>query len=315
MRQALLEELTKLMYEDPSVFLVTTDTGFHVFDEFQKQFAARYLNVGISEAAMIGMAAGMALEGRKVFVYGIVPFVTLRCLEQIRVDLCYMPSPVKIIGVGGGLTYGPAGGTHHSIEDIAVLCALPNMTVLCPGDPGEVRGALRASLALSGPCYLRIGKSGEERVHPGPLPCFEIGRAIRVRDGSGIGLIATGNMLPTAARVRERLAAQGLQPALLSMHTVKPIDVEAIRSLAGHCRLLVTIEEHNIIGGLGAMVGGVLADENLPNTLLRCGIPDVYACKAGSQDFLRQEYGLTPEALTRRILNRWVQPVNRGLTL
>jgi len=301
MRQALARTLTELTERREDVHVLTADTGFHVFDEFQQRFPDRFLNVGISEAAMIGMAAGMALAGKQVFCYGIVPFVTLRCLEQIRVDLCGARLPVKIVGVGGGLTYGPAGMTHHAVEDIAVMTALPGMTVVCPGDPVEVAMGTRASLLVHGPCYLRIGKTGEPVVHTDGLGAFEIGKGIRLREGRGVALVATGNMLPTAARAADILAGRGLGPELISMHTVKPIDRRLIVDLAGRCGTIATIEEHSIIGGLGSSVAGVIADEALSVRLRRFALPDEYAHEAGSQEYFRRKYRLTAEQIADRI--------------
>ena len=302
MRKALLDILTQLMHADRSIYILTADTGFHVFDEFPRQFPGRFINVGISEAAMIGMAAGLAMADKQVFTYGIVPFVTMRCFEQIRVDLCYPNLPVKVIGVGGGLTYGAAGMTHHSIEDIAVMSCLPNMTVICPGDPVETGLAIQASMALKGPCYLRLGKSGEPAVHASKPEGFAIGKGITLRHGRDIALIATGNMLATAAAACDLLAQRGLACELVSMHTVKPIDEDLIAQTATRCRIIATLEEHSIIGGLGSMVAGVIADHGLKVTLRRLAIPDRYEHKAGSQEFLRGQYGLTAEGVATELL-------------
>ncbi len=301
MRQAFLQTLTELAIEDRALMLLTADTGFHVFDEFQRQFPKQYLNVGISEAAMIGVAAGLALSGKKVFVYGIAPFVTLRCLEQIRVDLCYQRLPVKIVGVGAGLTYGSSGSTHHSIEDIAVLNCLPSMAILCPGDPHETTALVRAAMTLAGPCYLRLGKSGEPVVHEDGVPAITIGHGLRLRQGRDVALIATGNMLAAAHETCQLLADQGISAELISMPTVKPLDRLLLLELAGRFRFMVTVEEHNVIGGLGSAVADVLAGEALPVRLLKAGIPDEYAAIAGSQEFLRDCYQLTPPRLAARI--------------
>jgi len=304
MRAALLAKLAERMRADRSVYVLTADTGFHVFDEFQQEFSDRYLNVGISEAAMIGVAAGLALSGARVFTYGIAPFVTMRCLEQIRVDLCYARLPVTIVGVGAGFTYGPAGVTHHSLEDIAVLSALPNMTIVCPGDPAEVRAAVAALSGLDGPCYLRLGKNGEPAVHETDPSAFALGRALRLREGEDPALLATGNMLPVAQAAADILAAQGYRPELISMHTVKPLDECVVRDLAARCRLIATVEEHNIIGGLGSMVAGVLSEAGGMARLARFGVPDRYTTNAGSQAALRRRYGLTPERIAGELAGR-----------
>jgi transketolase len=305
MRKALLDRLTECMRRDASLHLLTADTGFHVFDDFQREFADRYLNAGIAEAGMIGIAAGLALNGKRVMVYGIVPFVTMRCFEQIRCDLCSQRLPVTIVGVGEGLTYGPAGPSHHAVEDIAVMRALPGMTVVCPGDPIEVTHAVESIMQLEGPCYLRIGKSGEPVVHEEGLPAgeaFALGRGIRLREGRGIAVIATGNMLPTACQVSALLERAGHDPGLISMHTVKPIDRELIIDTAARCDTLVTIEEHSVIGGLGAAVAGVVTDKGLGVRVIKCGIPDVFAQEAGSQAYLRRQYGLTAEQIMEKVI-------------
>ena len=303
MRIAFLNKLTELMEQDDSIYILVADTGFHVFDEFQNRFSDRYLNVGISEASMVGMASGLALSGKKVFTYGIVPFVTMRCFEQIRVDLCYPELPVTIVGVGGGLTYGPAGMTHHSIEDIAVMNCLPNMTVICPGDPIETQQAVEAVMLLEGPCYLRLGKTGEKVVHSQHQKDFAIGKGLRVRKGNDVAIIATGNMLPTAVDTCDILEADGVGPELVSMHTIKPIDKELIIELARRCRLIATVEEHSIIGGLGSVAAGVLTEEELNTKVLlkKFAIGDEYARKAGSQDYLRRQYGLTAETIADEV--------------
>lgn len=310
MRIAFLNKLTELMEQDDSIHVLVADTGFHVFDEFQNRFSDRYLNAGISEASMIGMASGLALSGKKVFVYGIVPFVTMRCFEQIRVDLCYPELPVTIVGVGGGLTYGPAGMTHHSIEDIAVMNCLPNMTVICPGDPIETQQAVEAVMSLEGPCYLRLGKTGEKVVHSKHQKSFAIGKGLRLRKGSDVAIIATGNMLATAVDTCDILEGDGIRPELVSMHTIKPIDKELIIELARRCRLIATVEEHSIIGGLGSVAAGVLTEEGLNTKVLlkKFAISDEYAHKAGSQDYLRRQYGLTAETIADEV-RIWLQRI------
>lgn len=302
MRQAFLDTLLDELRGDPAVMLLTADTGFHVFDDFQKDFPNNYLNVGIAEAAMIGVAAGLAMAGRKVFVYGIAPFVTFRCLEQIRLDLCYQNLPVKIVGVGAGLTYGPAGPTHHAIEDIAVMNCLPNMTIICPGDARETAAAVKASMGLAGPCYLRLGKSGEPAVHAGSTLDFEVGKGIWLQPGQDLVIIATGNMLAAGVAVCRALENHGLQAGLVSMPTVKPLDRELLVQLARNFPLLVTLEEHSLIGGLGSAVADLLLTEGVAVRLLKFGIPDCYADCAGSQDYWRGEYGLTPGQIVTSIV-------------
>ncbi len=309
MRQAFLNTLVEELRHDSSIMLLTADTGFHIFDDFQRDFPNNYLNVGIAEAAMIGVAAGLALAGRKVFVYAIAPFATFRCLEQIRLDLCYQKLPVKIVGVGAGLTYGPAGPTHHAIEDIAVMNCLPNMTVFCPGDALETVAVVKASMDLAGPCYLRLGKSGEPSVHSGPSLDFAVGKGIWLRPGRDLAIIATGNMLATGVGVCEDLDKHGIPAGLISMPTVKPLDRELFVRLAENFPILVTLEEHNLIGGLGSSVADLIMAEGLAIRLLKFGIPDCYTNCAGSQEYWRHQYGLTQPQIVASIIG-----YGKGLT-
>jgi len=302
MREAFVKKLMELAGKDKSVYLITADTGFNVLDEFKKVFPDRFLNVGISEASMIGIASGLALCGKKVFLYAIVPFITMRCFEQIRVDLCYQNLPVKLIGVGQGLTYGTAGATHHSIEDIGLMNCLPNMTVICPGDPLEVEKAVESSMCLGGPCYIRLGKSGEKVIHPPPLKSFVIGKGIRIQKGKDIALIATGNMLETAKDVYELLVQKGFHPELISMHTIKPLDERLIIETAARCKLMVTVEEHSRIGGLGYNVANVMVENNLKAKLIKIALPDKFVDVVGCQEDLREYFGLTVERITEAIL-------------
>jgi len=292
MRTAFINKLTELAHKDSRIHLITSDTGFKVFDDYQKTFPKRYLNIGISEASMIGVAAGLALSGKIVFVYGIVPFVTMRCFEQIRNDLCMHNLPVRIVGVGQGLTYGGEGATHHAIEDIAVMSCLPNMTVVCPGDPVETEKAMDGSMNLEGPVYFRLGKSGEKVLHTNGAPDFQIGKGIVHSHGEKIALIATGNMLETALDVADSLKEKGGCPSVISMHTVKPIDRELIKELSKKYSLFVTLEEHSLIGGLGAMVANVITEQKLNVDLVKFAVPDIYVNSSRNQEGLRRQFGL-----------------------
>src|SRR5262245_53489292 len=195
MRNAFAKEITAIARQDPRVVLLSGDIGNRLFDDYKANCGARFLNCGVAEANMIGMAAGMAACGLRPVTYTITPFTTTRCLEQIRVDLCYQNLPVVVVGVGAGLSYASLGATHHSCEDIALLRSLPNMTVVCPGDAWEVRAALRKAINHDGPVYLRLGKKGEPLVHD-EMPDLELGRGIVLREGCDACLVSTGNLLP-----------------------------------------------------------------------------------------------------------------------
>jgi len=302
MRKAFVNKLTQLVSKNRDIYLLTGDLGFSIFDEFQKDFPDNYLNVGLSEANMIGMAAGLALAGKQVFVYSIIPFVTLRCLEQIRNDLCYQRLPVKIIGVGEGLSYGTAGATHHALEDIAIMSALPEMTVIAPGDPVEVECAVENSLELKGPCYIRLGKSGEPILHKEEF-IFKIGKSIVLKNGGDVTIISTGNMLETALKVHDILKKENINCKIVSMHTIKPIDREIIVKSANNMDIIVSIEEHNKIGGLGSHIASVILEERLNIKYLQIALPDKFIHTIGSQNNLREVYGLTSVQISAKILN------------
>jgi len=304
MRTAFVEELTRQARENPAVILLTGDLGYTVFEAFQAEFPERFINCGVAEANMIGTAAGLAREGMRPFVYSFIPFVIFRALEQIRIDVCYHDLPVTIVGLGAGYSYGDMGATHHALEDIAVTRALPGMCVICPGDPWEVRRAVSALSAYNGPAYMRLAKRGEPAVHEAEAGGeFQIGRAIVLQEGGAIALVATSNMLSTAVEAARKLeSAHGIRPTVVSMHTLKPLDEFYVRRLSETCRAIFTIEEHSVLGGLGGAVSEVVASVPTRCAVHRIGIPDRFAHVSGSQAFYREQCGLTPDGVVRRVL-------------
>ena len=301
MRTAFIQALNELADNDDRVCLIVGDLGYSVIEDFANRHPDQFVNAGVSEQNMIGLAAGMALSGKIVFTYSIGNFGTLRCLEQIRNDVCYHRANVKVVAVGGGLAYGNLGVTHHASEDVAIMRALPNMTVVAPGDPVEARLATRAVVAHDGPCYLRLGKAGEPVVHT-KEPEFELGRAVTVRDGSDVTLIASGGMLSTSDKVARSLAGQGLGVRLLSMHTVKPIDREAIARAATQTRYVFTLEEHSVDGGLGGAVAEIMAElEPGHAPLKRIGLRPKFNKTVGDQNYLKALHGLDEETVLKTI--------------
>jgi len=297
LRTAFLRELFRLAGEDERVVLVVGDLGFSVIEDFAAAYPDRFVNAGVAEQNMTGLAAGMALTGDVVFTYSIANFPTLRCLEQVRNDVCYHNANVKIVAIGGGFAYGNLGVTHHASEDIAIMRALPGMVVVAPGDPVEARLATRALVEHEGPAYLRLGKAGEPTVHE-TAPDFQLGRAIKLREGVDLTLIATGGMLRTTVAVADRLAAAGASARVLSMHTVSPLDVDAVKDAARSTRHVVTIEEHSVVGGLGGAVAEVIAELPAPHApLRRMGIRPEFTTVVGNQDYLKAKHGLDEDGL------------------
>lgn len=301
MRNALASEITDLAAADQRIVLLSGDIGNQMFDRYKSKFPDRFLNCGVAEANMMSVAAGMALCGLRPVTYTIASFSTTRCLEQIRVDVCCHNAPVVIVGVGAGLSYASLNPTHHSCEDIAFLRMLPNITILCPGDPTEVRLALRAALKHEGPVYIRLGKKGEPIVHTG-TPNFVIGKGITVREGTDVCLIGTGNVLSLAVEAADELSRKGCSAQVISFHTVKPLDQDLLSKVFSRFGLVVTIEEHNLNGGLGGSIAEWLADQAIPKArLCRIGTADWFLLQAGEQEYARERYGLTPEAIAEKV--------------
>lgn len=302
MRNAFAKEITRLAASNPKVVLLSGDIGNRLFNDYKAQCAERFFNCGVAEANMTGMAAGMAMCGLRPVTYTITPFNTLRCMEQIRVDICYQNLPVTIVGVGAGLSYAGLGATHQSCEDIAMLRSLPNMTVLCPGDAVEVSLAARAAVAHDGPVYIRIGKKNEPVVHQ-TEPAFTIGKGIVVRDGSEVCLLSTGNTLPVAMDAARELHTNDISAQVVSMHTVKPLDTDLLKESFSRFGVVATIEEHSIIGGFGSGVAEWLADTaNVKGKLLRFGTPDAFMRSVGNQQNARQIAGLTATNIYIKVL-------------
>lgn len=306
MRTSFIQTLMNLAKVDERIFLIVGDLGYSVVEPFAKEFPKRFVNVGVAEQNMTGIAAGLALCGKIVFTYSIANFPTLRCLEQIRNDACYHNANVKIVAVGGGLAYAALGMTHHGTEDMAIMRALPNMTVVAPGDPVESALATRAIVEHSGPCYLRLGKTGEPTIHH-TVPNFQIGKAITVRDGDDVTLIAIGGILYNAVRAAEQLAQQGIQARVVSMHTLKPLDAEVVLAAAQETGAIITIEEHSIIGGLGSAVAEVLAELNHSSIFFkRLGIKDEFCSQVGSREYLMESYSLSVEGIVKSLMG-WLK--------
>lgn len=302
MRNAFADEILKQARANANLTLVTADIGNRLFDAFKAEFPDRFLNCGVAEANMTGIAAGMASQGLKTFTYTITPFATTRCLEQIRVDLCYHDLPVTVCGVGSGYAYGPLGATHHACEDISLLRSLPNMAVVCPCDPLEMRALLAAAVHWTSPLYLRLGKKGEANLHS-QVPDVAIGRALVMRPGEHCCLLSTGTIMPLVLEVSERLRSQGISCEVVSMHTVKPLDADYLAAAARRFPLLVTVEEHSLIGGLGSAVAEWMVDAGPSRTrLVRVGTPDRFIKDCGETHYIHQQIGLTAEAVTARIL-------------
>jgi transketolase len=301
MRNAFADEMTRLAQQNSRVVLLSGDIGNKLFDKFKAVDERRFYNCGVAEANMMGVAAGMALSGLRPVVYTITPFTTTRCFEQIRVDACYHKAPVVIVGTGSGLSYAELGPTHHSLEDMAILRTLPGMRVMAPCDAEELRLALQAAVHEDGPVYIRIGKKGEPAIHL-QRPDFKIGKALVVREGSDVALLSAGTIMPEVLKAADLLKAKGISAEVVSFHTIKPLDAAYLAAVSKRIKLVATIEEHGLIGGLGSAVAEWRAMDNSATPLLCFGTPDEFMHEVGSQEYARAKYGLTPDNIAARIL-------------
>lgn len=304
MRNAFADEITQLVAKNTELVLLSGDIGNRLFDKFKEQAPNRFYNCGVAEANMIGVASGLAMSGFHPVVYTITPFTTTRVMEQIRVDVCYHNVPVTIVGTGSGLSYASLGPTHHSCEDMAMLRSLPGMSIFAPADANEVRGCLRAALQHPGPVYMRIGKKGEPVVHD-HIPDVQIGKNLTIRKGNDISILAVGVMLPTALQVADNLEKEGVSTGVISAVSVKPLDEKNLEDIFKHTNLVVTIEEHGLIGGFGSAVAEWMIDKNISNReLVRFAAVDKFIHQSGETSYARKLVGLDADNITRTLLSR-----------
>lgn len=304
MRDAFVEELLALMKADDRLMLLTADLGFGTFDRISEQCPRQFLNVGVAEQNMVGIATGLALEGRTVFTYSIANFATLRCLEQIRNDASYHGLNINVVASGGGFSYGGLGMSHHATEDLTILRALPGVTVTAPGTLYEMRQTVPALVAAPGVSYLRIDKTHGEDEGAGSLVSapYELGRARRVREGGDVTLISSGGILCEAQRAAETLAREGIQCRVVSMHTVKPLDEGEVLAAARETGGIVTIEENTVLGGLGGAVAETCLEAGaIPGYFRRVGMADLYSSMVGSQAYLKEIYRMDAAAIAELV--------------
>tara|TARA_B000000437_G_C11660303_1_gene311195 strand:- start:183 stop:1106 length:924 start_codon:yes stop_codon:yes gene_type:complete len=300
MRDFFIEELAKHATADPNIMLITGDLGFGVFDEFRRDLPAQFINAGVAEQNMTMIAAGMAIEGKKIFTYSIGNFPTLRCLEQIRNDVCYHDLDVCIVSIGGGFSYGQLGMSHHAIEDLSIMRAMPNLRVFVPGTLDDVGWAIDQIINQSGPSYLRLDKSFSEIK---ALDNYRSNTASIITEGDDVTLISSGGILQEALKVENKLQNAGISCRIVNMHTLKPLDTNTIIRACKETKGIVTIEENTISGGLGSAVAEVCMDNLVfPNFFKRIGIKDIFPTVVGDQNYLREEYEINSDYIVDAIL-------------
>lgn len=294
MRETCLDQVYELAKRDERIFFIGSDLGVNTLDNFKKEMPERFIMEGISEQHVVGMASGLALEGKIVYVNTISTFITRRCFEQVAVDACLHNLNVRLIGNGGGLVYAPLGPTHLAIEDISIMRALPNMTVVAPADADEMRRLMPQTVDHPGPIYIRLAKGYDPIVTNDNVP-FRIGKALPMREGGDALLVTTGITLKLALEAAKELATQGIECAVLHMPTVKPLDANALLARVAKAPVIIAIEENTVIGGLGSAVAEAIAeaDFNSVKRFRRIGIPDVFAKHYGSQANLMEHYRIS----------------------
>jgi len=303
MRKTCLDCVYELAKTDDRIVFIGSDLGGGTLENFRKEMPDRFFMEGISEAHLVGMAAGMAMEGRIVYINTIATFMTRRCYEQIVLDLCLHKTQVRLIGSGGGVVYAPLGPTHQATEDLGILRTLPGMTIVAPADATEMRRLMPLTVDLQGPIYIRQGKGGDPIVTD-PAQPFVFGKAYSLKQGGDALIVTTGTMAKMALDAAAALDAQGVATAVLHLPTLKPVDTEGLLAHLAPARTIVTLEEHTRIGGLGSLLAELIAETPFaaPKRFARMGLPDAFADQYGSQATLLAHLGLTPEAVVATVL-------------
>ncbi len=301
MRSAYLETLYKLAQKDDRVYAIISDNGAIVYDDFKRAFPDRLLNAGIAEANMVGMAAGLANRGKIPFAYTIGAFLAYRAYEFILNDVCLQKQNVKMVGIGEGVSYSLLGSSHHTLYDIAVLRPIPNLVLLSPASPIEVKKAVNAAYEMEAPVYIRLGTNREEEIYESEDYSFCVGKGIELRKGDDISLISTGSITSDSIKIANLLSEKGISVRVINMHTIKPIDKEIVIKAANETRMICTIEEHSMIGGLGSAVSEILADNNCNVKLKRFGFKDMFAVGYGKHSEVKQMNGLGIDIITNAI--------------
>lgn len=302
MRNAFIDELTALANSNERIFLIVGDLGYGVIEDFERKFPERFLNAGVAEQNMMGMAAGLASAGYKVFVYSIGNFPVSRCLEQIRNDVCYHELDVSIVSIGAGLSYGTLGYSHHTIDDIGVMNSLPGITIYSPADAGETRLALRESLSVRTPKYFRLDKSGEPDIFnssPSRFPNWSC-----LTQGKQVLLLTTGSISVEAVEAARILGAQGIDVSVYAIPVLKPLVFE--KQLIQQFESIVVVEEHSVSGGLGSIISEQIAMNQLKVNLVKLGLPDEVHHELGSQKHLRSQFGIDARGIANTVRETWL---------
>lgn len=303
MRGKFVNTLIEKMRGDESIFVITADMGFGVFEDLKLEFPDRFLNTGVAEANSVAIAAGLAMSGFKVVFYAQAPFVTMRCFEQIRLDVASNNLNVKVVGTSSGFTLSQYGTSHYAVEDVGIMRILPNFTIICPGDLQEAEQATKFILNHNGPAYLRIGRSNsgpDIQIHK-KKQTLKKGRPLFIEGGGSVAIFATGSMLLGAYKVHKLLFKEGVRISLFSVPFIKPIDRAYMKKVIAGKKIIFTIEEHSEIGGLGAAISDFVMEEGLKIRVFKIGTKDKFVHLVGSRDFLLSQHGLSVSQIRKYI--------------
>ncbi|TET08713.1 hypothetical protein E3J84_05905 [Candidatus Aerophobetes bacterium] len=298
MRIAFCEAVYEAAKQDPRVFSMSADVTGRQLTSFRNEFPERFFETGVAEQNLVGVAAGLALSGKIPFISTVASFISTRCYEQIKIDVCFQNLSVKVVGFCSAFSLSEWGATHHSLEDIAIMRALPNMTVIVTAARMEPKKAVLATAQHEGPTYIRIGKGGEPDVYQKEYD-FQIGKAVVLKEGDDIALVGTGMILPELLKASDELRSQGIKARVVNMHTVKPLDKDVILKAAGETQGIITVEEHNVIGGLGDAVNQLLTRRKVNVPLEIMGIEDVFM-EVGTVQELRHAHYLDSQAILNK---------------
>jgi transketolase len=303
-RDAIFEELFNIATKDKNVILMTVDTGAFLFGKFKEALPNQFLNVGIAEQNAVSVAAGLAMTKKRVFLFGISNFVTLRCFEQIKIDICCHDLPVTIIGMGTGYVYPKDGPTHHMTDIISLTRTLPGMTIWSPSDFATIAAGVRFAYANEGPTYLYVDKGPFDVIYSEDAD-FSKGFSV-LEKGDDLTIISSGIMVPQARRVAERLLAQGISIGIIDLYKIKPLNERDFMDAICDCKHIVTLEENTIVGGIGSLVCEVVAENNLSIPVNRFGIQDTYHCDIGDREMLRFLDGIDVNNVSQKII-KWLE--------
>ncbi len=301
-KKAICDKLIELGKRDKDIVVLTSDSrGSASMADFARELPEQFIEVGIAEQNLVGIAAGLAAADKKPFIVSYAAFITMRSIEQVKVDVAYSNVNVKIIGISGGLSYGPLGMSHHALQDIAVMRAIPNLNIFLPADRFESANLIEKLVNDKNPTYIRVGRNPVDDVYPSGDYEFIPGQAVELLKGSEVTIIACGEMVGTAVKSAGILLKEGISARVINMHTIKPLDEEAVLKAAAETGHIVTLEEHSIYGGLGSAVAEVLS-QHYPVPLRILGVPDEPAV-TGKQEVAFKHYGLNPEGVIKAVHN------------